>query len=104
MKVCLNMTYSSLSDLIDRFHLSLHLVADGMYQVDLLLYADAPPALSKLASQVAAMTVEPDLSGPSPTATVTPKYTASNKPAPIKSGFFNTSKAKKTAQSSRVCQ
>ncbi|DBB03761.1 TPA: Hsc70-interacting protein [Trebouxia sp. C0006] len=55
---------------------------------------DAPPALSKLADQVAALKSKDSGNVTSATATVTPKYTTSSKPAPLKSGFFNKQSAK----------
>lgn len=65
---------------------------------------DAPPALSKLADQVAALNSKDSGTVTSTTATVTPKYTTSSKPAPLKSGFFNKQSAKsvnKTFQQSK---
>ncbi len=69
--------------------------------------ADAPPALSKLADQVAALNSKGIGTVTSATATVTPKYTTSSKPAPLKSGFFNKQSAKsvnKASQQSKVGQ
>ena len=69
--------------------------------------SDAPPALAKLASQVAALTTKPSVSSldePTVTASVTPKYTAASQPKPLKSGFFNAPKAQKKSYSSKVCQ
>ena len=69
--------------------------------------ADAPPALSKLADQVAALNSKGSGTVTNATATVTPKYTTSSKPAPLKSGFFNKQNSKsvnKSSQQSKVGQ
>ncbi|DBA80563.1 hypothetical protein WJX77_004650 [Trebouxia sp. C0004] len=62
---------------------------------------DAPPALSKLADQVAALNSKGNETVTSATATVTPKYTTSSKPAPLKSGFFNKQSAKSVQNTSQ---
>ncbi len=84
--------------------------ASSTPQPDILIgvdTADAPPALSKLADQVAALNSKGSGTVTSATATVTPEYTTSSKPAPLKSGFFNKQSAKsvnKTSQQSKVGQ
>lgn len=62
---------------------------------------DAPPALSKLADQVAALNSKSNGTVTNATATVTPKYTTSSKPAPLKSGFFNKQSAKSVSKASQ---
>ena len=68
--------------------------------------SDAPPALAKLSSQVAALTTKPTVSSPgvpNVTAAVTIKYTDASQPKPLKSGFFDARKAQNKSQSSKVC-
>lgn len=57
---------------------------------------DSPPMLANLASQVAALSSKPGASSPGvpgvTAAVVTPKYTTSSQPKPLKSGFFDAPK------------
>lgn len=62
--------------------------------------------LANLASQVAALSSKPGASSPGvpgvTAAVVTPKYTTSSQPKPLKSGFFDA--PKKRPQRDKVCQ